>query len=115
MYPPGREALLKDPTVTPALHQVAAEGWREESQHHAQAALAALADRSSVQRDANDKTNANEKHVMLSYQWDVQPVAKRIVHELQVRRYRTWFGERSTVKLANMARFQQLSVLGANK
>jgi hypothetical protein len=32
------------------------------------------------------------RHIMVSYQWNVQEVVKRIVNELQLRGYRTWFG-----------------------
>ena len=116
MYPPGREALLQDPTVTEALQQVAAEGWEQEARQHAQAALAALADQSDRQRDVHQQ-DQHHKHVMLSYQWvsnqqsalaccsrtfltlavclclkDAQETVKHIVNELQVRGYRTWFG-----------------------
>jgi hypothetical protein len=91
MYPPGREALLQDPTVAASLEQVAAEGWEEAARSHAQAALAALSDR---QPDVGYAEQAHEhKHVMLSYQWDSQLVVRRIVNELQARGYMTWFGE----------------------
>jgi hypothetical protein len=94
MYPRGRKALLQDPTVTEALQQVAAEGWEQEARKHAQAALAALAD-----RQPDVCVRIAQTHVMMSYQWDVQEVVKRIVNELQVRGYRTWFGAH-TVRLA---------------
>jgi hypothetical protein len=92
MYPPGREALLQDPSVAEALHQVAAEGWEEEARMHAQAALVALSDR---QPDAGhaEQAHGRNKHVMASYQWDAQPVVRRIVNELQARGYVTWFGK----------------------
>ena len=67
MYPPGREALLQDPTVAAALEQIAVEGWEDEARNHAQAALAALADR---HRDPDHEQDPDQKrgHVMLSYQ-----------------------------------------------
>ena len=71
MYPPGREALLQDPTVAEALQRVAAEGWEEEARMHAQSALTALSDR---QRDPDHEQAPDQKHVMVSYQWDVQQV-----------------------------------------
>ena len=86
MYPPGRAALLEDPAVADALQQVATGGWQEEARRHAQAALAALAD-----RQPEPPTPRQNKHVMLSYNWGVQPVVERVVRELQVRGYRTWF------------------------
>ena len=88
MYPPGRDALLQDPAVSEALHQVAAEGWEEEARQHAQAALAALSDRQPEQQGHPDP---DHKHLMLSYQWDVQETIQRIVNELQARGFRTWF------------------------
>ena len=94
MFPPGREALLHDQTVLPALQQLAVEGWSETARHHAQAALAALSDR----RSDEDRIGLghDQRHVMLSYQWSYQEVVKRIVNELQVRGYRTWFGAHNT-------------------
>ena len=86
MYPKGRAALLEDPAVADALQQVATGGWQEEARRHAQAALAALAD-----RQPEAPTPRQNKHVMLSYNWGVQPVVERVVRELQVRGYRTWF------------------------
>ncbi len=111
LYPAGREALLKNPTVAEALQQVVTDGWTEEAQKSAESALAALSDHqpeSHVDRD--------QAHVMISYQvclclcllpclyltlcllsgqWNVQQMAKRIVCELQARDYRTWFGGRA--------------------
>ena len=87
MYPPGRDALLQDPAVSEALHQVAAEGWEEEARQHAQAALAALSDR----QQADWHPDPDHKHLMLSYQWDVQETIQRIVNELQARGFCTWF------------------------
>ncbi len=89
MFPPGREALLRDPTVAEALRQVAAEGWTQESQNFAESALLAMSDR---QPDADQEhRTADQEHVMLSYQWDVQEVVRRVVNELQFRGYQTWF------------------------
>ncbi len=90
MYPPGREALLQDPSVTTALQQVAVEGWAPEAQVHAQSALAALENR---KRDAPHERcqDPNALHVMMSYQWNVQACVKRVVAELQQRGYRMWF------------------------
>lgn len=89
MYLPGREALLQDPTVADALRQVASEGWEQEARHFAEAALAALSDR-QLETDRRDH-GPTEKHVMMSYQWDVQGTVKRIVNELKARGYRIWF------------------------
>ena len=89
MFPPGRDALLQDPTVAGALKQVAAEGWTAEAKAFAESALLAMSGR---QPDAGQALQVHDKHVMVSYQWDHQEVVKRIVNELQVRGYATWFG-----------------------
>ena len=62
MYPPGREALLQDPTVAEALHQVASEGWEQEARQFAEAALAALSD---IQPDADHEQDPDQRHVMM--------------------------------------------------
>lgn len=87
LYPRGHEALLQDSTVTQALQQVAAEGWEQEARAHAEAALAALVD----YQPNPDAQYHEQKHVMLSYQWNVQELVRRIVNELQARDFRTWF------------------------
>ena len=87
MFPPGRTALLQDPTVVEALQQVAAEGWEDEARNHAQSALAALTDRQHVEH----RQHSDVKHVMVSYNWSAQEVVTRIVRELQARGFRTWF------------------------
>ena len=68
MFPPGREALLHDPNVAEALHKVAAEGWEEEAQQFAESALLAMSGR---QPDAGHAQH-DHKHIIISYQWDVQ-------------------------------------------
>ena len=88
MYPPGRDALLENPNVAEALQQVAVEGWTEEARLHAESALAAL----KPPEEHSEPVEGGDKHVMVSYQWDVQATVQRIVNELQVRGYRTWFG-----------------------
>ena len=62
-----------------------------------ESALLAMSDR---QPEADHEQHAHDdKHVMLSYQWDAQEVVKRIVNELQARGYRTWFGAPSLLSL----------------
>ena len=95
MFPPGREALLLDASVIPALQQVVTEGWTDEARQSAESALAALSNyqpASGVQEDRDH----DHKHVMLSYQWGVQKTVKRIKNELQARGYLTWFGALSS-------------------
>ena len=90
MFAPGREALLQDSTVTDALRQVATDGWTEEARANAESALLAMYNKQPELDHKHDYHD--QKHIMASYQWNVQEVVKRVVSELQVRGYRTWFG-----------------------
>jgi hypothetical protein len=97
MFPPGRAALLQDPTVAEALQHVVAEGWTDEARLFAQSALAAMSGR---QPDPHQAKQAHiHGHVMISYQWNVQATAVRIVNELRVRGYTTWFGAHDKILL----------------
>ena len=88
MYEPAREALRQDPSVTPALEEVADTGLSAEARQFAQAALLALSDK---EMHAGGMHAAGEKHIMLSYQWDKQATMKRINESLISRGFRTWF------------------------
>ena len=90
MFPPGREALLSDPSVAEALQQVAVEGWTEDARLSAESALLAMSDR-QPEVDHDEQHEHRQRHIMLSYQWNVQEVVKRIVNEFQIREYVTWF------------------------
>ena len=59
LFPPGREALLQDPSVSEALQAVAEGGLSPESREFAQGALLALSDTELISKDG-------QKHVMLS-------------------------------------------------
>ena len=108
VYPPGREALLQDPTVLDALREVAEQGWTDEAREHAAGALMALSDHQPDER----AVDLDQRHVMMSCetasplcsavrwtltalrlvdQWDVQEIVKRIVNELEARGYTLWF------------------------
>lgn len=92
MFPRGREALLCDATVAEALQQVAVEGWTEEARLSATSALLAMSDSDKSPEVGRAQHDQDQKHIMLSYQWNVQDVVRRIVKELQFRSYQTWFG-----------------------
>lgn len=65
LFPPGRDALLQNPTVDDALVAVAEKGLSEEARDFAQAALAAL-------RDEKLQVRAEgQKHIMLSCKFRV--------------------------------------------
>lgn len=85
VFPPGRQALLTEASVIPALQEVAATGLTEQARGHAQAALLALSD------EALQMRSEGQKHVMLSYQWDVQATIQRLDESLKRRGYVTWF------------------------
>jgi hypothetical protein len=82
--------LLRDPGIVAALEQVAAEGWEEAARNHALGALAALCGR-QARPPASPPDTTQQKHIMMSYQWNMQHVVKNIVKELQLRGFRTWF------------------------
>lgn len=85
VFPPGREALRREPAVTKALGTVVEVGLTPQSRELAQTALMSLSDK-ELQLSAED-----QKHVMLSYQWNVQPIIKRVDASLKRRGYETWF------------------------
>jgi hypothetical protein len=82
----SREALLRDQSVTPALEAVAQTGMSQAAREQAAAALVALSDRALVML-----AEGSQKHVMLSYQWNVQTAVQRINESLIARGYVTWF------------------------
>jgi hypothetical protein len=59
-FAPGREALLEDPDVKPALEEVRDKGLSEEAREFASAALLALSDKQL------ERVTEGQKHVMLS-------------------------------------------------
>ena len=59
LFPPGRDALLQDPSVSEALQAVAEAGLSPESREFAQGALLALSDTELISKEG-------QKHVMLS-------------------------------------------------
>ena len=85
VFPPGREALLRDPAVGEALQVVVDKGLCEQSRDFASAALMNLSDK-ELQLIAE-----GQLHVMFSYQWDHQSTIMRANESLQRRGYETWF------------------------
>ena len=63
VYPPGREALLHDPSVMDALQEVADKGWTDEAREHAAGALMALSDQHPV---IGIGVDPDERHLMMS-------------------------------------------------
>ena len=73
MFPPGKAALMQEPSMREALQHVATEGWDDEAQRHAQAALAALSDHRQPDRDAaaaghGGSTAASEQEMRINPQ-----------------------------------------------
>ena len=81
----SREALLGDATVVAALEAVHQSGLSDRARELAAAALSALSDRQLAM------ATEGQKHVMLSYQWDVQRTIQRLNESLIARGYATWF------------------------
>jgi len=88
VFEPAREPLRQDPSVIAALEAVAESGLSPEGRRFAQAALLALSDE---KKPEGGKPEGEQKHVMLSYQWDYQATVKRINDSLICRGYLTWF------------------------
>ena len=104
--PTGRDALRADARAIEALHALADHcsglAFSQEASECAQGCLKALSDQS----DGSDGSHAsrqyplhwsdpmrdiyNYKHIMVSYQWDVQQTIKRIVGSLSGRGYHVW-------------------------
>ena len=88
LFGPGKEALLGNESVVPALEAVVELGMTEEAKEHARGALIALL----------GVTEKHEvvvaKHVMLSYSWEDQSTIVRINESLKRRRYSTWLDVR---------------------
>ena len=87
-FPPGRDALLQDPSVTEALRELVDKGLTDEAKECAAGALQALG---IWERAEHVVVDEGSRHIMMSYQWDVQETVKRIVAELETRGYLLWF------------------------
>ena len=85
VFAPAREALRQDPSVIPALQAVAEIGLSAEARKYADAALLALSN-----QELHALADGEQKHIMLSYQWDVQAIVQRINDSLLNRGYVTW-------------------------
>ena len=87
VFPPGKAALLQSPEAMERLEMLADVGLTNEAKDFARGALVAL-------RDADQPHalggNVMDEHIMLSYQWDVQPTIVRLNGSLQQRGYKTW-------------------------
>ena len=82
VFEPAREALRQDPSLIPALQAVAEIGLSAEVRKIAQAALQALSD-----KELQMLAEGEQKHAMLSYQWDAQSTVQRINEH----GYLTWY------------------------
>ena len=63
LFPPGREAILQEPSIVKALQEVAERGVTPEAREHAEVALLALSD-----KEMQASGSEGPKHIMLSYQ-----------------------------------------------
>ena len=99
LFPPGLQALRAASGVIDALDAVVEQAWTEEAKDCARGALMQLTDRRK-----KPIVDGNALHIMVSYQWAVQEVMKRVVSELQRRDYLVWFDRKSRVALASILR-----------
>ena len=96
LFEPGLKALLRSSErldVVGALDTLVEETegrddpWAEKTQEFARGALKQLCPERHKKLAVVDP---DSKHIMMSYQWDVQETIKRIVAELQRRSYILW-------------------------
>ena len=94
LFPAGCDALKADSAaVIDVLDALVDKAWSEEAKDCARGALMQLmqlTDRPRVVVADTSKVDPDD-HIMMSYQWDVQEIVKRIVAELQRRKYLVWF------------------------
>ena len=83
LFPAGKDALLADESVTAALEAVVERGLSQEAQEFARGALIGL-------RGFAEHEVVVANHVMLSYEWEMQPTILRINDSLQRRGYAVW-------------------------
>jgi hypothetical protein len=97
-YPPGKEALLQNSAVVPAMESLAtvssegSVGHSEEAREFARGVLLGL--QGSGSGSSSGSGSGSEvacRHIMLSYQWDVQQTIARLNNSLKARGYSTWF------------------------
>ena len=96
LHAPTREALQRDLAVIDALRTLAGKAMTEKAKRSAEGALMAL----DPQEVHHREVDPSSRHVMMSYQWDVQNVVTRVVSELQHRGYNIWFDVGSAASFA---------------
>eukprot|EP01045_Picozoa_sp_COSAG04_P015950 COSAG04_NODE_1298_length_7325_cov_2.902989_5_plen_593_part_00 len=83
LFPAGKDALLTDESVTAALEAVVEHGLSQEAKEFARGALIGL-------RGFAEHEVVVANHVMLSYEWEMQPTILRINDSLSRRGYAVW-------------------------
>ena len=98
VFGPGRELLSADGGAMGALHALAEEGHAAltpEAKLSAAGAVLAIEGRTHEPQQpemmAAQHGGASGRHVMVSYQWEVQVTIERLVRSLQARGYLVWF------------------------
>ena len=87
LFEPGKELLEQHPEALDALRSLAESALTQDARLSASSALAAV----EGPLPGPGPTPGDERHVMVSYQWDVQPTIQRLVASLQARGYVVWF------------------------
>ena len=87
LFGPGKQALLQESAVLPALEAVVARGFSDEARECAHNAMFALSD---TDGHTGPQQEQMQMHIMLSYNWLVQKSITRINDSLERRGYATW-------------------------
>lgn len=103
LYPAGRDAMLEDESVVPALRQLSSADasvcWSSGAKQCASGALMALEQQQARQPESASPATGGAKvgavgggrHVMLSYPWVFQPTMIRLNESLKARGFICWF------------------------
>jgi hypothetical protein len=94
VYAPGRDAVLKDPSVVKSLELLVVQAETDEARDCARATLLALGVTKPAAAPQQSPSGGSDKpsppHIMASYNWDHQDVILRVVASLQDRGYLVW-------------------------
>ena len=96
LFPAGKETLLADDAIVPALEAVVERGMTDEAKEFARNALISLRGFADPSHDPSSELARNKsakvvpEHIMLSYEWSSQPTIVRTNSSLKRRGYITW-------------------------
>ena len=91
LSPSGRELLSSDPALMDALRSLADKAYTEEAKLAAQNALVAIEGVMREPEPEMEGADESDKHIFVSYQWNVQATIERVVRSLQARGFIVWY------------------------